>query len=68
MLLKGADSEQLSRVKRVLRFMAYAVYNVRLENAFLAEELAVAVAAVDDTCVRQVCGGTIGGVRYGGWM
>jgi len=40
-LLRGASSHELRKVKRIFRFMVFACYNGRLERAFLADEFAV---------------------------
>ncbi|KAK9819645.1 hypothetical protein WJX72_000689 [[Myrmecia] bisecta] len=45
-LLKGGSQEELTQVKRVMQFAAYAAYHSRLETAFLADELASAKAAM----------------------
>lgn len=40
-LLRGASHFELRKVKKVLKFMAFACYNGRLERAFLADEFAI---------------------------
>lgn len=40
-LLRGASSLELRKVKRIFRFMVFACYNGRLERAFLTDEFAV---------------------------
>ncbi|XP_042870026.1 1-phosphatidylinositol 3-phosphate 5-kinase-like isoform X2 [Penaeus japonicus] len=37
-ILRGATNAELKRVKRIMYFMVYAVYNWRLERAFLMDE------------------------------
>ncbi len=44
-LLKGAAPAELTKLKRVVKFVSFAAYHLALENAFLAEELALATAA-----------------------
>jgi hypothetical protein len=47
-LLRGGNEAQLVRVKRVVRFLALAAFNARLEAAFLAAETTAALAAVGE--------------------
>eukprot|EP00775_Hariotina_reticulata_P003720 gene3720-3982_t len=46
MLLWGASASELTKLKRVVKFGVLAVYHLSLENTFLAEELALATAAL----------------------
>ncbi|KAA6428100.1 MAG: hypothetical protein FRX49_02761, partial [Trebouxia sp. A1-2] len=45
-LLQGADAEQLTLLKKVMKFAIYAAYAGRLEAAFLTDELASARAVL----------------------
>ena len=40
-LLRGAGQSELSKVKKIVRFMIFACYNARMERAFLADEFAI---------------------------
>jgi hypothetical protein len=66
-LLYGASADQLVRVKRVAKFAVLAAYHLALEGSFLAEELALATAALATegrACTRRrvvvVVGGAAG--------
>lgn len=39
-VLRGSDNEVLSKVKRITEFMAYVVYNLRLETCLMRDEFA----------------------------
>ncbi|BFZ53030.1 Mitochondrial distribution and morphology protein 12 [Savitreella phatthalungensis] len=44
-VLRGADMDQLERVKRIVEFMSYVVYNLRLETSLLRDHLVEASEA-----------------------
>jgi hypothetical protein len=45
-LLHGGSAAELTKVKRVVKFGVLAAYHLELETNFLAEELALASAAL----------------------
>ncbi|GAB7338229.1 hypothetical protein MBLNU457_4564t1 [Dothideomycetes sp. NU457] len=40
-VLRGSDTEELRRVKRITEFMCYVVYNLRLETCLMRDEFAL---------------------------
>lgn len=54
-LLKGASLEELTKLKRVVKFACFAAYSLRLENSFLADELLAAWVA---SGIPSSCDGT----------
>ena len=46
-VLRGANSEVLSRVKRITEFMVYVVYNLKLETCLMRDEFAKLPTAED---------------------
>ncbi|DBA97431.1 hypothetical protein WJX77_010396 [Trebouxia sp. C0004] len=50
-LLQGADAEQLTLLKKVMKFAIYAAFAGRLEAAFLTDELASASAVLQGTAL-----------------
>ena len=55
-LLRGGDLETLSKIKKIMRFMALAVYSVRLEMCLFWDEHAAIPSAIDLARMREVPG------------
>jgi 1-phosphatidylinositol-3-phosphate 5-kinase len=51
-LLWGATAAELTKLKRIVRFGVLTAYHQGLECSFLAEELALATAALASTGAR----------------
>ncbi|KAB8206173.1 hypothetical protein BDV34DRAFT_194490 [Aspergillus parasiticus] len=52
-VLRGGDSEVLSKVKRITEFMTYVVYNLRLETCLMRDEFAQMPASSDTEAGRE---------------
>ena len=48
-VLRGADMETLSRIKRILDFMIYVVYNLKLETSLMYDNMINIPSLLDDT-------------------
>jgi uncharacterized membrane protein YgcG len=57
-LLRGGDAGELAKVKRALQLAVLTAYHLVLEGAFLAEEMALAAAALAPPGARAALGGT----------
>eukprot|EP00798_Chlamydomonas_sp_ICE-L_P025227 gene25227-10873_t len=64
-LLKGAELDELIKIKRVLRFVAVVVYESQLENGLLADELACATSVVTNNINAEAGSGVSGAVEGG---